>query len=163
VSGEPGADAAPGAPPNPEPGSAGSPSAGRPVELFTIPFASGMSDRDLSVLTRAADLTTRGASATSPREQRVGPARLDHHSGLFLAAGADEGHWLLQARTWGRPSSESVHRWNVMAAGAARRLDPTVAIPDRRADTSLPLSDTHVGSVSNKRFAAFRRRLVGGS
>jgi hypothetical protein len=136
---------------------------GGAVELFTIPFASAMSDGDVSSLIRAADFPARVSTAKAPREERVGPARLDHHSGLFLMAGPSEGHWVLQARTWGHPGPQSVHRWNVMAAGAAHQLDPTVPLPERWPDAAPAVSATHVGSVSNKRLASFRRRLLGGA
>jgi hypothetical protein len=138
-------------------------SPGGAVELFTIPFASAMSDDDVSSLIRAADFPARVSTTKAPREERVGPARLDYQSGLFLMAGPDEGRWALQARTWGHPGPHSVHRWKVMAAGAARQLDPSVPLPERWPDASPAVSATHVGSVSNKRLASFRRRLYGGA
>jgi hypothetical protein len=141
--------------------SASHPPSGGAVELFEIPFASAMSDGDLSRLARALDLPARTRPPGAPREDAVGPARLDHSSGLFLTAGPAPGQWLLQARTWGHPGAESVHRWRVMATDAAREADPTVALLGRWHDDSPAVLDVHVGSVANKRLAAFRRRLVG--
>ncbi|MFZ0385089.1 MAG: hypothetical protein WAL22_05465 [Solirubrobacteraceae bacterium] len=120
-----------------------------------------MSDQDLSSLVLALDFDTRVAVPGSPPEARLGPARLDRDSGLFLEAGEAHGQWVLQARTWGHPDAESVHRWNVSAATAARRIDPTVALPERRRDDSPQVSDGHVGRVENTRFAGIRRRLTG--
>jgi hypothetical protein len=131
------------------------------VKLFAIPLASAMSDQDLSSLVLALDFDTRLAAPGSPPEARLGPARLDHDSGLFLEAGAADGQWVLQARTWGHPDPESVHRWNVTAATAARRIDPTVVLPERRHDDSHDVSEGHVGRAENTRFAGLRRRLTG--
>ncbi len=131
------------------------------VTLFVIPLTSAMSDRDLASLALALDFDTRVAAAGSPPEARLGPARLDHDSGLFLKAGEGEGQWLLEARTWGRPDPTSVHRWNVRAATAARRIDPTVELPERRPDEVPSVSDGQVGRVENTRFRGLRRRLTG--
>jgi hypothetical protein len=131
------------------------------VTLFAIPFVSTMSDRDVSSLVRALDFDTRTAPAGSPPEARLVPARLDHDSGLFLVAGDGQGQWMLEARTWGHPDPESVHRWNVSAATAARRIDPTVALPQRPGEVAAVTSDGHVGRVENTRFAGLRRRLTG--
>jgi hypothetical protein len=131
------------------------------VTLFAIPLTSAMSDRDLASLTLALDFDSRLAAAGSPPEARLGPARLDHNSGLFLKAGEGQGQWVLEARTWGRPDPASVHRWNVAAATAARRIDPTVKLPKRRRDEAPRVSDGHVGRVENTRFAGLRRRLTG--
>lgn len=132
------------------------------VTLFTIPMASTMSDRDVSSLVLALDFDTRTAPAGSPPEARLVPARLDHNSGLFLVAGEGAGQWVLEARTWGHPDPESVHRWNVSAATAARRIDPTVQLPERVGDGSVAISAGHVGRVENTRFAGLRRRITGG-
>src|ERR1700679_3639383 len=97
------------------------------VELFAIPLASAMSDQDLSSLVLALDFDTRVAAPGSPPEARLGPARLDHDSRLVPEAGAADRQGGLERRTWGHPDAESVHRWKVSAATAARRIDPTVA------------------------------------
>lgn len=132
------------------------------VTLFTIPIASAMNDRDLSALVLALDFDTRVAPAGSSPDARVGPARLDHDSGLYLKAGEAPGQWVLEARTWGHPDPESVHRWNVSAATAARRIDPTVQLPRRLDDGAVVTSVSHVGRAENTRFAGLRRRLTGG-
>jgi hypothetical protein len=131
------------------------------VKLFEVPLVSAMSDRDLASLVLALDFDSRVAPAGSPPEARVGPARLDQDSGLFLEAGAGQGQWVLEARTWGHPDPESVHRWNVSAATAARRIDPTVELPQRRPDKAPMTSGGHVGRAENSRFAGLRRRLTG--
>jgi hypothetical protein len=132
------------------------------VTLFAIPLASTMSDRDVSSLVLALDFDTRTAPPGSPPEARLVPARLDHNSGLFLVAGEGEGQWVLEARTWGHPDPESVHRWNVKTATAARQIDPTVKLPQRLPDKGPQVSEGHVGRVENTRFAGLRRRLTGG-
>jgi hypothetical protein len=131
------------------------------VTLFAIPLASAMSDQDLASLAQALDFDARLAAAGSPPEDRLSPARLDQDSGLFLKAGEGQGRWVLEARTWGHPDPDSVHRWNVSAATAARRIDPTVELPERRGDPTPEVSDGRVGRVENTRFAGLRRRLTG--
>jgi hypothetical protein len=132
------------------------------VTLFTIPLASTMGDRDVSSLVLALDFDTRTAAAGSSPEARLVSARLDHNSGLFLEPGEGEGQWVLEARTWGHPDAETVHRWHVSAATAARRIDPTVKLPPRLPGGSPTVSSGHVGRVENTRFAGLRRRLTGG-
>lgn len=135
--------------------------------LFVVPFASAMSDYDLALLARMLNLSTRVQPTisqrhdTAPRHDTPGFARLDHYSGLFLKRGAVEGEWLLEARTWGRPAAQSVHEWHVLAAGAARELDPTVTSPERLDAGAHEISDRPLGRAANKRLARVRRRLVG--
>ena len=135
--------------------------------LFEVPFVSAMSDRDLALLMRMLDLsmhiqpTTRSRHDTAPRHDTPGFARLDHYSGLFLKRGVAEGEWLLEARTWGRPAAQSVHEWHVLAAGAARELDPTVTLPERLDAGGREIPDHPLGRAANKRLARFRRCLVG--
>jgi len=137
--------------------------------LFDVSFASDMSDCDLALLARMLDLSTRAQPAIRPRHDAArrddtpgfGFARLDHFSGLFLKRGVIEGEWQLEARTWGRPAAQSVHGWQVLAAGAARALDPAVASPERLGAAALEISDRPLGRAANKRFARVRRRLVG--
>jgi hypothetical protein len=131
------------------------------VKLFTVPLTSAMSDRDLASLALALDFDARVAVAGSPPEARLGSARLDHDSGLFLEPGEGPGQWVLVARTWGHPDPESVHRWNVSAATAARRIDPTVELPKRQRDEATATSEGRVGRAENSRFAGLRRRLTG--
>jgi hypothetical protein len=135
------------------------------VKLFTIPMASTMSDRDVSSLMLDLDFDTQAVAAGSAPETRLVSARLDHNSGLFLVPGEGQGQWGLEARTWGHPDSETVHRWSVSAATAARRIDPTVSLPSRQAGAAPvapAVSVGHVGRVENTRFAGLRRRLTGG-
>jgi hypothetical protein len=135
--------------------------------LFEVPFASDMSDRDLALLERSSELSTRPQPSVRPRQKpppRVGTlgfARLDHSSGLFLRHGPVEGKWLLEARTWGHPAAQSVHEWHVEAAGAARALDPMVTFPERLNDAAPEIPDRPVGRAANKRLARIRRRLAG--
>ena len=135
--------------------------------LFEVLFASLMRDRDLALLALMLNLSTRAQPAirsrhdTPPRHDTPGFARLDHYSGLFLKRGVVEGQWLLEARTWGRPAAQSVHEWHVLAAGAARALDPTVTAPERLDAGAHEIPNLPLGRAANKRLARVRRRLVG--
>jgi hypothetical protein len=120
-----------------------------------------MDDSQLARLARMLDLSTRISPKLSPPHETPGLARLDHYSGLFLIRGAVEGEWMLEARSWGQPTAQSVHEWHVLAAGAAHQLDPTVILPERMVVRSRQILDRPVGSVANKRWAPLRRRLVG--
>lgn len=120
-----------------------------------------MTDAHLARLARALDLSTHMFAKQRPDPTSPGMARLDHFSGLFLERGPSEGEWLLEARTWGHPAPESVHEWHLVAAQAARQLDPSVTMPERLPAPAVEATDRPVGEVSNRRFAAFRRRLVG--
>jgi hypothetical protein len=133
----------------------------RAVTLFEVPFATAMSDLDLALLTRTLDLSTRMDPVTHARHDTLGLAHLDQHSGLFLKRGAVEGEWSLKARTWGHPSVSTVHEWQVLAAGAARQLDPEVPFLERLHVDSPEIPDRPVGWASNKRFARTRRRFAG--
>jgi hypothetical protein len=126
---------------------------------FEVTFTSAMTDSDLALLARTLDLSTHMVQKMRPDPNSPGVARLDHFSGLFLERGERDGQWLLEARTWGKPASESVHEWNLLAAGAAHQLDPTVEPPERVARTDVRIPE--VGEVLNRPLAAFRRRLVG--
>jgi hypothetical protein len=91
-----------------------------------------MSDADTARLRASLDLVIHltpklAASAVSP-----GLVRLDHWSGLFLERGDGKDRWVLKARTWGAPAETAVHGWHMLAALAARQLDPTVTLPARR-------------------------------
>ncbi len=135
--------------------------------LFEVPFASIMSDEDLALLAGRLALSTRVQPTIRPgrdaarRHGTPGFARLDHYSGLFLKRGMAEGNWLLQARTWGQPPALSVHEWLVLAAGAARELDPAVSVPERVRSGAREIPCYPVGRAANKRLARFRRRLAG--
>jgi hypothetical protein len=135
--------------------------------LFEVPFASVMSDDDLALLAGRLALSTRvqptirSGHVPARRHDTPGFVRLDHYSGLFLQRGAAEGNWLLQARTWGHPAALSVHEWHVLAAGAARELDPAVSVPERVRSAAREIPCYPLGRAANKRLARFRRRLVG--
>lgn len=132
-----------------------------PATLFEVPFTSEMSDADIAVLVRALDLTTHMHPKLHGHPTSPGAVRLDHQSGLFLERGALDGRWVLEGRSWGRPASESVHEWHVLAAGAARLLDPVVDFPDRLAGVPLEYPLRPVGWAANRRLAGFRRRITG--
>jgi hypothetical protein len=129
--------------------------------LFEVPFATAMRDRDLALLARTLDMSTRMHPVVLPRHDTPGLARLDHYSGLFLKHGVVEGEWSLEARTWGHPPAQSVHEWHVLAAGAARQLDPNVSLPERVHANPLEIPDVPVGRAANKRLSRIRRRLAG--
>jgi hypothetical protein len=129
--------------------------------LFEVPFTSAMRDSDLAVLAHVLDLSTHMYPKMRPDPNSPGVARLDHFSGLFLERGADEGQWLLEARTWGNPAPQNVHEWQVLATQAARQLDPRVTLPERLPDLQRATPDRPLGRAANGRLASFRRRLVG--
>ncbi len=131
------------------------------MQPFEVPFASPMSDSDLGLLARTLDLSPLMDPKMRPSPNSPGVARLDHFSGLFLTRGADEGHWIFEARTWGHPAMQIVHGWQLLAADAAHLLDPTVIRPERLIASS-PETPTHApGRAANRRLARIRRRLVG--
>jgi hypothetical protein len=129
--------------------------------LFEVPFTSMMSNSDLALLARVLDLSTHMYPKMRPDPTSPGVARLDHFSGLFLERGADERQWVLEARSWGNPASHSVHEWHLLAAQAARQLDPGVTLPARLAGTQPETTDRPLGHVANKRLASVRRHIVG--
>jgi hypothetical protein len=131
------------------------------VTLFSVPFRSRMTDPDLARLHARLDLVTYvspkpGVSGASP-----GVVPLDFWSGLFLERGAGETEWVLEGRTWGKPTEAAVREWHIRAALTARELDPAVEIPHRpqaQADKTRPLP---VGPAANRRRARLGRRLLG--
>jgi hypothetical protein len=129
--------------------------------LFEVPFTSAMTDAELSRLARMFDLSTHMYPKQRPNPTSPGVARLDHFSGLYLERGNAEGEWVLEARTWGRPAPESVHEWHLLAAQAAHQLDPSVTMPERLPTPPVQFVARPVEEVQNRRFAAFRRHLVG--
>jgi hypothetical protein len=154
-------------PPTADASPAQAPAAGRQSHgrggtvLFEVPFTSAMSDSDLAVLARLLDLSTHMYPKMRPDPNSPGVARLDHFSGVFLERGADDGQWVLEARTWGQPAPQSAHEWHVLVAQAARQLDPRVALPDRLPDSHRQTPDRPLGRAANRRFAGIRRRIVG--
>lgn len=147
--------------PGPAPKRSSTPHGRGGTSLFQVPFVSVMSDPEIALLARALDLTTHMYPKMRPSPNSPGVARLDHYSGLFLERGVGEGQWLLEARTWGHPATESVHEWHLLAAGAARLLDPTVTFPKRLAVVSPEYPMRPLGRAANKRFARIGRRILG--
>ena len=129
--------------------------------LFEVRFTSAMRDSDLAVLAHVLDLSRHMYPKMRPDPNSPGVARLDHFSGLFLERGAEQGQWVLEARTWGNPAPRTVHEWQVLAAQAARQLDPHVTLPERLPHSQLATPDRPLGRAATKRLAGFRRRLVG--
>jgi len=129
--------------------------------LFVVPFTSEMTDADLARLARMFDLSTHMYPKQRPNPTSPGVARLDHFSGLYLERGDADGEWVLEGRTWGRPAAESVHEWHLLAAQGAHQLDPTVKMPERLPTPPIHIDERPVEEVQNRRFAAFRRHLVG--
>jgi len=129
--------------------------------LFEIRFASSMRDLDLACLARLLDLSPHMYPKMRPDPNSPGVARLDHHSGLFLERGAGAGQWLLQARTWGTPAPQTVREWQLLAANAARQLDPGVALPGRTAKPQTGLVEQPLERAATKRLARIRHRPAG--
>jgi hypothetical protein len=129
--------------------------------LFEVSFASAMSDSDLALLARTLDMTLHTYPKLRPSPASPGIVRLDHYSGLFLKHGAVEGQWVLEARTWDHPPPQNTHEWHVLATGAARLLDPSVAFPERLAAVSPESPMRPVGRAANKRLSRIGRRILG--
>lgn len=130
--------------------------------LFTVPFASAMADPELARLRRVLDISTHMQPKMRPDPASLGVARLDHRSGLFLERATGEGQWLFEARTWGQPAPDTVHEWQLLAAQAARQLDPQVTLPQRLGPSQQsPAAVRAPGTAENKRSARLRRRLAG--
>lgn len=137
------------------------PTGSGPTTLFRISFASAMSDGDVALLRGTLGLTTHMHPKLHASPASPGMVRLDHHSGLFLDRGVTDGDWVLEARTWGLPAAQSIHEWHVLAAGAARLLDPSVTFPERLATVSPEYPMRPVGRAANKRSAKIGRRILG--
>ena len=129
--------------------------------MFQVPFTSAMSDADLAVLAHVLDLSTHMYPKMRPDPNSPGVARLDHFSGLFLERGADEGQWMLEGRTWGKPAPRTVHEWHLLAAQAARQLDPDVTLPEPMPNAHASTPDRPLGRAANRRLGRLRRRMVG--
>jgi hypothetical protein len=132
-----------------------------PTTLFQVAFASAMSDPDIALLSRTLGLTMHMYPKLRPSPNEPGAVRLDHDSGLSLRHGGSEGRWVLEARTWGHPAPESIHDWQVLAAGAARLLDPVVTFPERLPAVASEQPVHPVGRAANKRLARIGRRIQG--
>ncbi len=119
-----------------------------------------MSDGDVALLRRTLGLTMHMHPKLRQSPTSPGLVRLDHHSGLFLDRGAGENDWVLEARTGGLPAALSIHEWHVLAAGAARLLDPTVTLPERLATVSPEYPMRPPGRAANKRSARIGRWIL---
>lgn len=128
--------------------------------MFQVPFRSAMSDADLVVLAHVLDLSTHMYPKMRPDPNSPGVARLDHFSGLFLERRSDEGQWMLEGRTWGKPASQTVHEWHLLAAQAARQVDPDVTLPEPMADTPPTMPARPFGQAAHKRLARVRRHFT---
>lgn len=128
--------------------------------LFQVPFASAMSDPDVALLARTLGLATHIHPKLQNSPVSPGVVRLDFDSGLFLERGPTEGRWVLEARTWGRPSAPIVHDWHLRTAAAAHRLDPTVAFPPRLKSSSPETPTDPLGRAANKRPARIGRHIL---
>lgn len=129
--------------------------------MFEVAFTSAMTDADLAVFHHVLDLSTHMHPKMRPDPNSPGVARLDHFSGLFLERGTGEDQWRLEGRTWGKPAPQTAHEWHLLAAQAARQLDPGVTLPERMPDTQPSTPERPLGQAANKRLAHLRRRLVG--
>lgn len=131
-----------------------------PRTIFSVPFRSEMGVAQSERLVRALQMTSCMHPKLYSSPARAGLLRLAQDSGLLLLAGDNEGEWRLEGRTWGEPQPELVHQWHVLAAQAARELDPGVRIPERT--PRPPLEPTfQVGRAANKPLARFVRRHLG--
>lgn len=129
--------------------------------LFEVPFTAPAGEFALARLAHVLDVWTHTQSKTRPDPNSPGVVRLDRHSGVFLERGDDDGRWLLQGRTWGDPSPRTVHEWHLLAAQAARQVDPRVALPERLSAAGPTTTDRPLGEAANKHLTGVRRRLVG--
>lgn len=129
--------------------------------LFEVPFASAMTDGDLAHLARILDISTYMHPKMRPHPNSPGVARLDHFSGLFLERGVGEGCWVFQGRTWSSPAPDTIHGWHLLAAQAARQLDPAVTLPAPRSVPAATLPERPLARAENRRLSRLRRRLVG--
>jgi len=118
-----------------------------------------MSDSGLGLLAHTLDLTTHMDPKMRPSPNSPGVERLDHFSGLFLKRRAAEGRRVFEARTWGRPATHIVHEWQLLAADAAHRLDPTR--PERliAGSAQAPTHSRDPGPGREQTLARIRRHL----
>jgi hypothetical protein len=122
--------------------------------MFVVPFQTAMSDADIHRLNSVLGMDTQLLPKMRPSPASPGVLRLDFFSGLFLVRGDGPGEWRLEGRTWGAPAPRSVHGWHLVAADAARLLDPTVPVPPRL-ETTVP---TAAGAPPGRRSPRHGRR-----
>jgi hypothetical protein len=129
--------------------------------LFDVNFQSAMTEDNLAVLSSRLGLTSHAVPQADASQGDVRFARLDNSSSLFLKPGSSDGAWVLEGRTWGKPSPLNVHDWHVVTAYAAQLLDPNVRPPQRLPAAATSTPQRLVSASQNKRFSRIRRRLVG--
>lgn len=125
--------------------------------MFVVPFRAAMSDADIHRLNSVLGMDTHLHPKLRESPASPGVSRLDFFSGLFLVRGDGPPDWRLEGRTWGAPAPESVHGWHLVAADAARLLDPTVPVPSRLETTGL-LTTTGGRTGRRSRRRSRRRR-----
>ena len=113
------------------------PNAPRYRVMFTVPFQTAMSDSDAHRLNSVLGMSMHLRPKLRSSPASPGVSRLDFVSGLFLLRGERPGDWRLEGRTWGAPAPETVHGWHLVAAAAARLVDPGVPVPPRLAAAEL--------------------------
>jgi hypothetical protein len=99
--------------------------------MFIVPFHTAMGDADIHRLNSVLDMRTHLHPKLHASPASAGVSRLNFHSGLFLIRGDGSREWRLEGRTWDVPAPETVHEWHLVAADAARLLDPAVPVPPR--------------------------------
>jgi hypothetical protein len=97
--------------------------------LFAVDFKAAIIDADIQRLNSVLDMATHLQPKLYASPVHPGVSRLDFFSGLFLLRGEGPNQWRLEARTWGTPLPETVQEWHLIAAHAARLLDPSVPDP----------------------------------
>ena len=125
--------------------------------MFVVPFQTAMSDADIHRLTSVLGLDTHLHPKLRGSPASPGVSRLDFFSGLFLVRGDGPQDWRLEGRTWGAPATESVHGWHLLAADAARLLDPTVPVPSRLDHRLVTTTGGRTGRRSRRRSRRRRR------
>ncbi|MGH2862520.1 MAG: hypothetical protein ACRDLT_13595 [Solirubrobacteraceae bacterium] len=128
---------------------------------FEVWFRSDMSGSELELLRRQLAMTSHVEQKLPADPNSPAHAQLDRDSRLLLEHGSVDGQWVLQARTWGRPSERTVHEWRVRVAQVVHQLDAAVVLPEPMPAESYAVSMRPVGHATNTRWAAARRRLVG--
>lgn len=129
--------------------------------VFEVCFRSSMTGRDLELLRSQLGMTTHVEHKLPVDPNSPAHAQLDQGSSLLLEPGTARDQWILQARTWLKPSARTVHDWQVQVALVAHQLDPAVVLPDRLPMASPATPQRPVGRAANRRLAAARRRLAG--
>jgi hypothetical protein len=112
-------------------GASAGPCASHGHACFAVQFHSAMSDADIAHLAAELNMSTCFHPKLHPAVAPLGFVRIDFYSCLFLLRGKRENEWTLECRTWGRAAPDIVHEWQILAADAARLLDPSVPVPSR--------------------------------